>query len=104
MTATLARLRARWRYVVAALAVVAAYLLGRRRSQPDGRALGRAEGRAREVADSLHGEAAELRGEVERAHERDAAADAERAERVEAATRAVPEVPPPGWRDPPSFE
>lgn len=62
------------------------------------RDLGRAEGEAGALAGDLHRQAERRRVGLTEAQARDAAADAERAARIEAATKAVPEAPPPGWR------
>lgn len=66
-----------------------------------GRALGRAEAQVADLADALHEDARDMLDEADAARGRDAAADAALTSRVEAATAAVPDAPPPGWSKPP---
>jgi hypothetical protein len=70
----------------------------------EARQLGEAQGRVAEVADNLHGQAADLRRVEARAEERDAERDAAREARADAAAAAVPEAHPPGWARPPGYD
>lgn len=86
-------LRARWRYIAAAvIGLVLGLLVRRRKLSPEAaRALGRAQTGAGALASDLRGEAADLQREIEAAEARDIDADRERAA---AARRAVADADP----------